>query len=127
MKEHLLTYLDINERPLTPGMEAAADLLVAHPNFKIANFSRRGYVLEYFAQLIRGEITLEEFMGIGDEGSPYAVAPIALIDQPDIYLQTRLQLDANVFASMLVVVDDPVSDATMQALTDRGAYLFILH
>ena len=60
------TYLDINEIPHYEQWLELAHHILHQQHRQIITFHQWGFIFYYFDQFIKGEITLEQFMTMGD-------------------------------------------------------------
>ena len=61
-----LTYCDINEIDVTPARQSLVDSIITQHYSSVVTFHKWGFLRYYFDQLIREEISFEQFMTMGD-------------------------------------------------------------
>lgn len=61
-----LTYCDINEIEITPEQQTLIDLIISQQYASVITFHKWGFLRYYFDQLIKEEISFEQFMTMGD-------------------------------------------------------------
>lgn len=61
-----LTYCDINEIAITPERQSLVDTIITQQYLSLITFHKWGFLRYYFDQLIKWEISFEQFMTMGD-------------------------------------------------------------
>jgi hypothetical protein len=61
-----ITYCDINEIEITSDRQALIDVIVSQKYTSLVTFHKWGFLRYYFDQLIKEEISFEQFMTMGD-------------------------------------------------------------
>lgn len=61
-----LTYCDINEIEITADRQALIDTIITQNYSSVVTFHKWGFLRYYFDQLIKEEISFEQFMTMGD-------------------------------------------------------------
>lgn len=61
-----LTYCDINEIEITGDRQSLIDIIISQQYTSLVTFHKWGFLRYYFDQLIKEEISFEQFMTMGD-------------------------------------------------------------
>lgn len=61
-----IAYLDINTIPYNPVWIDTANRILQQQHSQITTFHQWGFVFYYFDQFVKGEVSLEQFMTMGD-------------------------------------------------------------
>lgn len=59
-------YCDLNNIVLSPVWLQIRDAIIAQEYHRLCTYHGHGYIFFYFDQLVRGEITTEQFLAIGE-------------------------------------------------------------
>lgn len=123
------TYLDINEIAHSDERYRVADAIIAQSHTTVHTYHPRGWVFHYFDQLIRGEISLEQWMSLGDVDTE--LTPLADKAEQHLWLDTLTdELVASWSESDIIIVDGFLRARYMKKSDskqwDRRQWLFIL-
>jgi hypothetical protein len=65
-QEIFVAYCDINELTITSSRQSLLDLIMKQQHTSIVTFHKWGFLRYYFDQLLKEEISFEQFMTMGD-------------------------------------------------------------
>lgn len=105
------TYLDINEIPHNQSWLDLAHHILHQNHRQIITFHQRGFIFYYFDQFVKGEITLEQFMTMGDiEWScEDQISPYVYKEEHPCYLDTITPEEvASRESSEIIIVDKTI-------------------
>ena len=118
------SYLDINDIDHTDERYRVADAIIEQQHSTVYSYHPRGWVFSYFDQFVRWEISLEQWMSLGDVDTE--LTPLADKAAQHLWLDTLTDELVASWSESDIVVMDSFLWSWYKKKSDSKQWLFIL-